>query len=244
MLRKELDTFPHYSQQSMTDIDPYEDTQAFVSTVKLGKLGIDLKDIAIFFPDALLIEDKDFRDRDFGEGLFLLLHTDIKRFAKIIEYHVKNYSVLGYKLVELNSCPEGKLAGMFILSIAIKNSGEELFEQMPSPDFFKKILERIRDIPNHPQKMVNQILNLPTPQGIKKEFHKVASPKFYWEKFKEPLNGRTTKEHIYAFLSFLTAIYSAFLVSADRYHKKKIKTMHINTSSPVGTVSTIELKKE
>jgi hypothetical protein len=53
---------------ALKPLDPIEETEAFVETVKLlaefhGEP--DLKEIAVFFPDALLVRDEDCRSESF-----------------------------------------------------------------------------------------------------------------------------------------------------------------------------------
>jgi len=235
-------------------IDPYEDTQAFVAVVKTAQLGADLKDVAVFFPDALFIKDEDYRDEAFGRGLFLLMQTDAKRFARILECHVANYNVLGYRLIRENPSPEGKLAGMYILSAAVKNGGEGLFEQVPPPDFFWEVMKKIQSLTSRPAEEVEKELKkIPIPEGVKEDFAEVVSPLFYWEEFKKAVQT-VEKGHLVFFLAHLYSIFSAFFLVAQRAFaarrnakprstQPKAASTKTNLQSPVGTVSRIEVKQ-
>ena len=120
-----------------------EETEAFVETVKLlaeFQGEPDLKEVAVFFPDALLIKDEDYRSESFGKGLYLLMKTDPFRFALIVSLHVKDYKLLGFRLITENSSHLGVLAGMFILSAAIREEGRELFSGPLTPSYFSNPL--------------------------------------------------------------------------------------------------------
>jgi len=204
----------------MKPIDVLEDTKAFVAMVKLQEMGADLFQVAIFFPDAILIDEKDYKDPSFGRGMFLLTQQQPPRVAKIISTHVQNYNVLGFNLIEHNPTPEGKLAGMFILSVAFKEAGRELFDKVPEPDFFSKILEEIESFLEKNQenlsiKKVKEFLKqIKIPEGIKEGFEYLLSPSYYFDKYSETIseNHNRFKDLILNFFLYLYLIYSALLL--------------------------------
>ena len=202
----------------MDKIDPFEDTKAFVEMAKLNTIEPDLKQVAVFFPDALLIEDKDYKDPEFGRGLFALMHTDPYRFSRIVECHVNNYNVLGYRLIKESPVPEGKLVGMFILSIAIKNAGNELFEEIPSPNYFGKIIDKLKEV--EVNNIEEELKKFPIPKGIKADFEELVSPLFYWNEYKKTVK-EMKQEYFLAFLAHLNSVISAFLLLSLRSEKKR-----------------------
>ena len=216
----------------MEKINPYEDTKAFVEMAKLSQMEPDLKEISVFFPDAILISDEDYKDPDFGRGLFALMHTDPYRFSKIIECHVNNYNILGYRLIRENSSPEGKLVGMFILSIAIKNAGLELFDEVPPPDYFESIIDTLKEI--EPNTIEEILKNIKPPKGIKEEFKELLTPYFYWQEYKKSLK-EIRNEYVFAFLAHLNSIISAFLL-ISLIHSKRKNTVTLQLQGNVGEV--------
>jgi len=207
----------------METLDPQKETEAFVEMVKLYTCQPDLKEIAVFFPDATLISDEDFKDPNFGLGLFLLMRTDPFRFALIVEKHVRNYNYLGVRLVEYSEVPEGKLVGMFILSVALKNSGEHLFSEIPSPEFFRDLCLKLEKLVKmeSTEEIIEGIQNLPFPEGVKEKFKHIVYPKCYWYFFKKVFKkeDEIPLSYLIEFLASLNSIYSAlFLMSLRVKH--------------------------
>ena len=215
----------------MDKIDPVEDTKAFVEMAKLNTIEPDLKQVAVFFPDALLIEDKDYKDPEFGRGLFALMHTDPYRFSRIVECHVNNYNILGYRLIKESPTPEGKLVGMFILSVAVKNAGLELFNEVPPPNYFQSIMDKLLEI--DPDTIEESLKSIKPPQGIKEEFKELVTPYFYWQEYKKSLK-ENRQEYVIAFLAHLNSIFSAFFLISTLYAEKRKRSNAIQLQGVVG----------
>lgn len=215
-----------------------KDTKAFVEMVKLSTVEPDLKQIAVFFPDALLIPDEDYRSEEFGKGLFILLHTDPYRFSRIVECHVTNYNVLGYRLIKESPVPEGKLAGMFILSIAIKNAGRELFNELPPSSYFKEILDAIKRA--SPENVEEVFKKIPTYRGVKEQFAELISPLFYWNEYKKSVKEMDSG-HFYAFLAHINSIFSAFylltVIEKRGLLKKKTEEKKLTLQGAAGSTT-------
>jgi len=200
----------------MEAFNPVEETKAFVEMVKLAKNNPDLKEISVFFPDAALIPEEEYKSKDFGEGLYLLMRTDPYRFSRILECHVRNYNYLGFTLVKENPSPLGKLVGMFILSVAFKNTGVSLFEKLPPPFFFERELKKIISLNNATlEEFEKKLKEIKIPEGIKSKFISLVSPEFYWNEYKKTL-PKITKEAITLFLASLNSIYSSLLLLSVR----------------------------
>ncbi|WP_456342327.1 hypothetical protein [Thermovibrio sp.] len=203
----------------MKPLNPVEETEAFVETVKLllefhGQPN--LKEIAVFFPDAFLIKDEDYKSESFGEGLYLLMKTDPFRFALIVSLHVKNYKLLGFRLIAENSSHLGVLVGMFILSTTIKEEGRELFSQPPPASYTSTVIDKITKRAEEDVvgalKTAQALLPL---KGVKEEYAFLSSPQFYWENYKRALKlegKELTDDVVVPFLSHFVGILSAFSV--------------------------------
>jgi len=205
-------------------LNPVEETKAFVETVKLIELSsIDIKEVAIFFPDALLIEDEDYRDDKFGEGLYCVMKTDPLRFAKIVSLHVKNYKLLGFRLITENTSPLGVLVGMFILSTAIKEEGRELFSKVLPPSYFRGVIDRIvKEAGKDPLGALKVAEELLPYKGIKDDYAFLSSPQFYWENYLRALKLKEkelTNNVVVPFVSHFIGILSAFSVVSAQFQK-------------------------
>ncbi len=223
----------------MDKINPFEDTKAFVEMVKLSNIEPDLKQIAVFFPDALLIEDEDYKDPEFGKGLFCLMHTDPYRFSRIVECHVNNYNVLGYRLIKENQAPEGKLVGMFILSIAVKNAGIELFNEIPRPEYFRAVIDTLKHIKL--DEIDRALKSIEPPQGVKEEFKELLTPYFYWQEYRRSLE-ELKGEYVWAFLAHLNSILSAFFLISFHQSAKSSQKKESNVIQLQGNVGEVTLK--
>ena len=147
------------------------------------------------------------------------MKTDPFRFARIISLHVRNYNLLGFRLITENSSHLGVLVGMFILSAAIKEAGRELFSEPLPPSYFREVVDKIiKEGERGAQRALEVARELLPFKGIKEDYAFLSSPQFYWENYMRALKLKKEElsdEVVVPFISHLIGVLSAFSVASN-----------------------------
>jgi hypothetical protein len=132
---------------------------------------------------------------------------------------VKNYKLLGFRLITENSSHLGVLAGMFILSAAIREEGRELFSGPLPPSYFRGVIDKIIEEGKRGALRALRVARELLPfKGIKDDYAFLSSPQFYWENYMRALKLKEEElsdEVVVPFISHLIGVLSAFSVASN-----------------------------